>query len=150
MADDAQTEVYRAIVNARDKHTYFLLAAVGAAIAFALNQTQAATLGWSKVPLALAVASWGLSFIFGCRHAVRSEAVLFENFQLLKMQRNELPEFPVHPDFINAIRKDIDERSKLAGRLSILQYKLLIVGAFFYIIWHVLEMYLRAILSHGS
>jgi hypothetical protein len=48
-------EVYRQSRNAQDKHIYFLLAAAGAAIALAINQTQTATLKWSQIPLASAV-----------------------------------------------------------------------------------------------
>jgi hypothetical protein len=40
MADDGKLELLRAHRTAADKYTYFLLAAAGAAIGFALNQTR--------------------------------------------------------------------------------------------------------------
>lgn len=64
MTDSGITELYRAHRTAQDKYTYFILAAAGAAIAFALNQTHDATLSWFKLPLGAAVLCWGLSFFF--------------------------------------------------------------------------------------
>ena len=44
MSEDLQNEVYRQFRTAQDKYTYFLLAAAGAGIALAVNQTQGADL----------------------------------------------------------------------------------------------------------
>jgi hypothetical protein len=63
MAGSAREEIYKATREGQDKYTYFLLAAAGAAVAFAVTQSQTATLTWSKVPLALAVLSWAFSFV---------------------------------------------------------------------------------------
>jgi hypothetical protein len=40
MPSEQQIEIYRQHRTAQDKYIYFLLAAAGAAIAFAVNQTQ--------------------------------------------------------------------------------------------------------------
>jgi hypothetical protein len=68
MANDMQMEVYRALRTGQDKYTYFLLAAAGAAIALAVNQTHDAALAWSQLPLLIGVLCWALSFVFGCLH----------------------------------------------------------------------------------
>jgi hypothetical protein len=47
MPSEQQIEIYRQHRTAQDKYGYFLLAAAGAAIAFAVNQTQGAKLAWS-------------------------------------------------------------------------------------------------------
>jgi hypothetical protein len=44
MADDMQTTIYNAHRTAPEKHAYFLLAAAGAAVALAVNQTHDASL----------------------------------------------------------------------------------------------------------
>jgi hypothetical protein len=44
MATENLREVYRQLRMAQDKYTYFLLAAAGAAIALAVNQTQGAAI----------------------------------------------------------------------------------------------------------
>ena len=62
MMDDARSALYNAHTEGRAKYIYFLLAAAGACIAFAVNQTQVARLAWSQMPLGAAVLSWGMSF----------------------------------------------------------------------------------------
>jgi hypothetical protein len=55
VSDENRLELFRALRDTQEKYVYFLLAAAGAAIGFALSQTQQATLSWSKLPLAGAV-----------------------------------------------------------------------------------------------
>lgn len=54
MADEMAREVYKALREAQNKYTYFLLAAAGVAIALAVNQTQGTAVAWSQIPLAAA------------------------------------------------------------------------------------------------
>ena len=56
MPTDQQIEVYRQHRTAQDKYVYFLLAAVGAGIGFAISQTQTAKLAWTQLPLGCAIA----------------------------------------------------------------------------------------------
>ena len=67
MPTEAEIEIHRALREAQGRYTYFLLAAAGAAIALAVNQTQGLSLSWSQIPLGLAITAWGLSFFCGCR-----------------------------------------------------------------------------------
>jgi uncharacterized protein (DUF2336 family) len=62
MPESMDATVYNALRTAQEKYAYFLLAAAGAAIAFAVNQTHDAKLSWAQLPLAAAVLSWGCSF----------------------------------------------------------------------------------------
>ncbi len=55
MTGESAREVFRALRKSQDKYTYFLLAAAGAAIAVAVNQTQGLAIAWSQVPFALSV-----------------------------------------------------------------------------------------------
>jgi hypothetical protein len=51
MSDDNLLAVYNASMNGASKYAYFLLAAAGSCIAFAITQTQAAGLAWTQIPL---------------------------------------------------------------------------------------------------
>ena len=57
-------EAYLAVTNAhRDlyaRYAFYLLAVVGAAVGFALNQTQGAVLAWSQMPFGLAAGAGGI------------------------------------------------------------------------------------------
>src|SRR4051794_11241817 len=87
-------ELHRAVRESADKYIYFLLAASGAAIGFALTQTQEATLSKSMILLALAVVFWGLSFYCGCKQLVQTRSFTFLNYELLRVRQGEHPEFP--------------------------------------------------------
>lgn len=147
MVGEAEREVYRAHREAQTRYTYFLLAAAGAGIALAVNQTQAASLAWSQVPLALAVLAWGLSFFYGCRHLAYVSSTLYANAALLSVQSGRHPDAGTHPDYIAAasegIREAIESNSEQANRLGHSQFRMLIGGAVLYVAWHVLEMSLR-------
>jgi hypothetical protein len=149
MAEDDETlDLLRAHRAAGEKYAYFLLAAVGAAMAFALNQTRDLPLSWSQLPLALAVLCWGLSFFFGCLRLSETGGFLREDYQRTRLMRGTHPDFPPSPQspqLIEHVDKRIKQRAIKVGKLATWQFQLLIAGAVFYVIWHVLGMYLRTI-----
>ena len=149
MTKDFELEIYRALRESQNKYAYFLLAAAGAAIALALNQTQGAMLCWSQIPLAAAVLSWGLSFFFGCRHLAYVSSTLYSNAQIFPTKRGEHPQVGADPQRIAVasamFRSAAEENANRGNRFGRLQFHFLISGAVFYLGWHVLEMYLRGI-----
>jgi hypothetical protein len=131
--------------TALEKYIYFLLAAAGAAIGFALNQTHDAVFSWSKLPLAAAVLCWGMSFFFGCRQLVETMGMAREEVQIIKLKAGELRDFPPAPELVDAILKQFDAKIKRSSRFAKLQFGFLIAGAILYIAWHVTEMSLRTL-----
>ncbi len=134
---------------AQEKYVYFLLAAAGAAIAIAVNQTQGAKLALSQLPLACAVALWALSFFFGCKHLLYVESTLFANADLLKVEAGGHPLVGGNPQLMaiasEGIRAAIESNSKWSARYGRWQFSCLVLGALSYLGWHVLEMWLRSI-----
>ncbi|MFZ1081826.1 MAG: hypothetical protein WAO19_07865 [Candidatus Kryptoniota bacterium] len=149
MADDISTEIYKSLRAAQEKYDYFLLAASGAAIGFAMTQTRTASISWSQIPLGFAVVCWGLSFFFGCRHLQYVASSLYANFELTKVQNGSNPLSGTDPQRIQAasegIRKAIQSNSDRSNCLARLQFRLLVAGAICYIAWHILGMSLRAV-----
>lgn len=147
MSSEAQREVFRVLRESQSKYTYFLLAAAGAAIGFALTQTQDESLACSQLPLGIAVFLWGISFFCGCRHLAYVNSTLYANTVLLKIESGQHPAVGNHPQYIQAtsegVRQAIEQNSESANRLGHWQFRFLIAGAVFYVIWHLLEMYLR-------
>lgn len=147
MPDDVSHEVYRALREAQTRYTYFLLATAGAGIGLAVNQTQGLPLVTSQGPLGLAVLSWGLSFVFGCRHLAYVASTLYANLEFLRVESGQHPEVGQHPQRVAAasegIRKAISSNVERANRLGHWQFWFLVGGAVLYVGWHVLEMYLQ-------
>lgn len=147
MDRDAEFEVFRALREAQNKYTYFLLAAAGAAIGLAVNQTRDVSVALPQVPLALAVLCWGLSFFFGCRNLAYVNSGLYANADLFRVQRGKHPLVGTDLDKILAasegIREAVKHNSNWANRFSHRQFRFLVAGAVLYVVWHVLEMVLR-------
>jgi hypothetical protein len=144
---ESMRELFRVHRDAQDKYAYFLLAAVGAGIALALNQTHELPLAWSQVPLGLAIACWGLSFFAGCRHLEWVATTMHANMALLQLAAGEHPRQPDHPQetllAMRGVKTGIDTTVNKGAWWAIAQFRLLIAGACLYIGWHVLEMLLR-------
>lgn len=147
MSSDQQIEVFRQLRTSQDKYVYILLAAAGAAIALAINQTQGAKLAWSQLPLAAGVLLWAMSFFFGCRHLAYVGSTLYANAELLRVEGGSHPEVGRHPQLMLAasegIRQAIESNSNRANRFARWQFACLVLGAIAYLTWHVLEMWLR-------
>ena len=144
--DSAQQERQN-LLNTQRRDTYFLLAAASAALAFALNQTQGSAVTWSQIPLAIAVACWGLSFFSGCRYAQYLASTLYASCVRFQVMSGQHPDCGTHPQKMQAavegISQAIDSNSEIANRIGKRQFRLLVCGGLFYIVWHVLEMALR-------
>jgi hypothetical protein len=140
-------EVFRAHHEEQRKYTYFLLAAAGASIAFAVSQTQEALVFWSQLPLGLAVMCWGGSFLAGCRHLAYVSSNLYANMELLKAEGGIHQEVGSHPERMMAASEGIRAAIKINDAAAVFwgksQFTMLVVGAALYLAWHILEMILR-------
>ena len=147
LSDETSREVYRALREAQNRYTYFLLAAAAAGISVAVTQTEEAILRNSHIPLGLAVVSWGLSFFCGCRDLAYVSSNLYANFELLRVKQGNHPQIGQHPEMIAAacegIRSAIASNGDRANRYATWQFRFLIIGAVLYIGWHIGQMYLR-------
>jgi hypothetical protein len=137
------SDLYKVHRDSSDKFVYFLLAAAGAAIAFAITQTAVAMLTWPKVLLAAAVICWGASFMSGCLQIGEVNNLLQRNYQSARVEAGLHPRFPSTPEMIEFIRRDLEERSEGSGKWAARQFRLLLAGAIFYVAWHVSEMVAR-------
>lgn len=149
MSDDREVEVYRHLRTAQGKYCYFLLAAAGASMAFAFNQTGSLSLSLSQIPLGFSVVSWAASFFFGCRYIMRDHSILRLNMYILETSFS-LERQLINPNDIQAVMQRLKKTKEQirglgngANKYYHLQLYCLWSGAVFYSIWHVFEMYLR-------
>jgi hypothetical protein len=128
----------------QDKYSYFLLAAAGSALAFAVQKTAGLTLRWNMIVLAAAALAWILSFYFGCRRLLTSQESLRVNYSYFQMGEQIERMFKLLPEYKEARDKILEEVQGLnneAARYSSRQFQWLIVGAVLFIIWHVWDMF---------
>jgi len=146
--NNAMNEVYRQFRTAQDKYVYFILAATGACVALAVNQTRAVALSYWQIPLGCAVLSWAISFFSGCRFVQYTTSSLYSNLELFLVEQGIHPDCEKHPQVIQAasegIRMALNSNSQRACKLCERQFTFLIIGAVLYLAWHILEMGLRS------
>ena len=150
--EDLSTELYKSLRESQNKYIYFLLAAAGAMIGIAVQQTTNAVLDKSQLALAVAVLCWGLSFFFGCRHIAYTNASIYTNIDILRAEKG------IHPKLkgksvehikaaIEGMSDAFSYNSDKANSFAQWQFKFLIIGAVCYLFWHILQMYSRSLLN---
>lgn len=141
---ELKTHLSQQLGDAQSKYIYFLLAISASCIALSVQRTTGHYLSWDLFPLGLAVISWGGSFFAGCRNRLYFSSTLYANLALLQVQEGNHPGVPYHPDAIAAasegIRKAAEHNSSMANFWGKLQFRLLVLGAVFFITWHIIEM----------
>jgi hypothetical protein len=137
MANDAISDRVKAHQTGQEKYTYFLLAAAGAAIGFAVQKTVDLALSWGQLPVGLACLSWARSFYCGCRTLEWVQACLAANKAMIELSRGTHASQPGRPQVMEAAMQGVmtaldGNRSKAlwhGGR----QFQLLILGALLFI-----------------
>jgi hypothetical protein len=137
-------ELYKQHQTGQDKYTYFLLAAAGAAIGFAVQKTEGLKLSLWLLPVVAAILCWGSSFFFGCKNLSWVQTSIYANYSLLQLKAGVHPEQPPHPQLvpvaISGVLIALDKNVRKAQFYGLWQFRLLIAGAVFFIGWRVAEM----------
>lgn len=143
--ESAIAELHKAHSQGQEKYTYFLLAAAGAAIGFAVQKTEGLPLSWWLLPVGIATLLWGASFYYGCRNLDCVSAAMSSNFNLLQIKQGSHPNQPPHPQLtevaLQGVRTALESNVQQARRYATWQFRLLIAGAFLFVSWRVLEMF---------
>lgn len=149
MNTDAERFLFGIHRQGQEKVTYFLLAAAGASVAFALTQTKTAVLSYPHGLVGVALAAWAMSLLSGLKHVWQSDTVLLGNIELLRIQSGRHKDIGSNPVDVewgsNTLREVLETASERGQRHSRAQFRWLVIGAGFYIAWHVYEMYLRSL-----
>ncbi|MEJ2794365.1 hypothetical protein WAE56_13200 [Iodobacter sp. LRB] len=142
--DDAITNLHKAHQTGQEKYTYFLLAAAGTAIGFAVQKTEGLPLSWWLLPVALAAVCWGISFHFGCKNITWVQTSIMANYSLLQLRQGSHPEQPSPQELESAaipgVKSALKQNGKKAQFYGIWQFRLFVAGAIFFIVWRIAEM----------
>jgi len=145
MAANGELELYKQHHAGEDKYTYFLLVAAAAAIGFAVQKTEGLRLSWWLLPVAAATVCWAVSFYFGCKRINWVQVAIYANANLLKLRSGIHPDQPDHPVHLQAaldgVRSALDKNISRAQFYAKWQFRTLVLGAIFFILWRILEMY---------
>jgi len=149
MADNDLLEIYKQHSTGENKYTYFMLAVGASAIAFSVEKTTGLKLSWSMLPLGMAVICWGVSFYCGCKNVHWVQISILANYNLLQLQKGVHEKQPNHPQLlevaISKVNSALESNINNATLYAKWQFNALIIGAGFFLVWHIMEMIIRTI-----
>ena len=126
----------RTYAEEHSKYVYFLLAATGAALGYALQKLDGATYSPSVWLGLVSIASWLLSFLFGCKHLLAFKAAIFCNYEMLKLDRAKDPQ-----QFFEAAITAIESNNGKASSFFNWQFRLLGLGVVTFTAWRVVLLF---------
>jgi hypothetical protein len=142
--DGAMSDIYKAHQTGQEKYTYFLLAAAGAAIGFAVQKTDGLRFSWWLLPVGLATICWAASFYAGCQNLLWVQSTMTGNMALLQLQNGTHPEQPRGGDYLTAAiagtREATHANAGTAHEYGNWQFRYLVLGSALFITWRVAEM----------
>lgn len=135
-----ETDLEKAHLAGNERYAYFLLAAAGAAVAFAVQKTEGAALSWWLTPVALATLCWGFSFFFGCKLIWWSQAILRSEIYIARTRSDDHLSDEQKRQSISNHSDALDPKLAKAARYANLQIWLLFAGGVFFCLWRVAEV----------
>jgi hypothetical protein len=129
-------------LHADGKYVYFLLAATGAALGYALQKLDSSTFNnhvWFGLS---AIACWISSLFLGCKHITTVQSVILSNSHLLQLQQGNHPMQPQSAQEMEiawrVTNKALERKNSRAQLLFRLQFWSLAVGVLLFATWRVL------------
>ncbi|HHF3072500.1 TPA: hypothetical protein ACPJ1I_004616 [Vibrio diabolicus] len=141
--EDSLINAYR---ESREKIIYFVLAASGSAIGFAMTQTKMEAFQSHHYIWLAAIFLWATSFLCGIKALDYQKQLTLNNAMSLRSERVppselKLPQGPLPPkQALSIVYEQANKRFNLYERA---QLYTLLLGALVYISWHVVRMLLN-------
>lgn len=142
----------------KDKYVYYLLAITAGAVAFVAHETNQVALHEAHWILGVAVGFWLVSFYVGCKNRFLDISYLSDSFWSIglklgiaaerhslggKITEDQRKGLWIAEEFVDGIDEDKKNASVGARDCFEWQFRLFVLGAVAYIVWHIYEMYLR-------
>ncbi len=145
MADDtAMLELIKRHSESHSKYVYFLLAATGASLGYALQKIEGASFTWWTAPVVAALVSWLASFYCGCRLITATQTAISANYIELQLKSGVHPKQPDHPQLLQAALDGTGTAMKSslsrASKYFDWQFGFLALGVVLFIAWRLLDM----------
>jgi hypothetical protein len=138
---DSKDELALRLHADRDKYAYFLMAAAGSCLAFAVQKTEGVMISIRLMPLAISAAFWILSFYFGCGQLRSAQDLKYANHVYLEArEQNDAQGVLITRQRILDVNAEWNSHARR-------QFRLLVWGGVFFLTWHAWNIWAH---SHGS
>lgn len=128
----------------QEKYTYFMIAAAGACIAYAVEKAIGVPLTLYLSFLTLSVLCWSASFYCGCKCANTVQALIRANANLLSLNAGIHESQPKEPELLEAairgIQRAIDTNMVHSKSYNDWQFRLFVAGGVMFVGWRITEI----------
>ncbi len=132
----------------QEKYVYYLIALSVSAVGFSIYKTENHSLTCSLVPLGLAVLSWSISIFCGLKFLKYTISNLYANNVYYEIIEGKHPDIGNTPDYIKAGVAGFKEAMEINIKTMEIYFKiqgyLFYIGILLFIVWHIIEMYLKS------
>ncbi len=146
MSSNIELELAKESKTSQQKYIYFLLAVAASAIGFAVTQSKIEPLAINHIPLGVSVSLWAISFYSGLQCIEYQISSSHLNWMYLASKRDASQVLGEGAEeLISKIKvmteTGLEAKSEKMNMYGKRQSISLLVGALFYICWHILKMY---------
>lgn len=145
--NEIQFNIQQEFRDKQEKYVYYLIALSVSAIGFSVYKTEKLSLTFSQIPLAIAVLSWGLSIFCGLKFLKYTISNLYANNDYFKIVKGKHPDIGNQPELIKVGVESFREAMKTNGKTMKKYFRfqsyLFYSGIILFIVWHIIEMYLK-------
>lgn len=136
-------ELHSLHVAGNTKYTYFVLAATGAAVGFAVQKTEGLSLSWWLLPVGMATMFWAVSFGLGCRSVGMVQRSIAANITMIQVQDGTFhvrASRAAEAEAAEKLQKQIIDFGDKAADANTGQFVCFALGALCFLAWRVAEM----------
>lgn len=151
---EIQFNIQQEFREKQEKYIYYLIALSVSAIGFSIYKTENKGLTYSQIPLALAVIFWSVSIFCGLKFLKYIISNLYANNGYYEIIKGRYPGIGKNPDLIESgvkgFQQAMEINSKAMKRYFKFQGYLFYSGIILFIVWHLIEMYLKTEMMNVS
>lgn len=144
MADEI-IHLNRIHAEGHSKYVYFLLAATGAALGYALQKLDGSATDWSVWIGLGSIACWLLSFLCGCKHITSIQSAIQTNLEIVQLMSGSHPNQPSSQQemtiALSAGSMALTSQNNSAKQFFDWQFRLLAVGTILFTAWRVIILF---------
>jgi hypothetical protein len=127
--------------DGHSKYVYFLLAATGAALGYALQKLDTSTFNCQVLFGLAAITCWLVSLFYGCKHITTIQSAILSNSHLLQLQQGNHPMQPDSREGFEIAWKitsnSLESKNNRAQLFFRLQFWSLAIGVLLFATWRV-------------
>ena len=144
---EIQYNIQQEFRSKQEKYVYYIIAVSVSCIGFSVYKTENTSLSLIQIPLALSVLFWMLSVFFGLTFMKYVISGLYDNNSYIDIMNGKNPKTINLPNIekisTESYIKHLEKNNKIMSKYFRYQGISFYLGIILFLIWHIIEMYLK-------